>query len=164
MKFTTSLDSLAKGITLGVTLLFLIIIFGQYKLIDESDGLLPVYTTTALLVIYLIAFSFRPMYYFVTANQVIIHRLFKAVKIDRNKIKCAELLTKDQIGFTVRTFGVGGLFGYYGHFSSTKLGAMTWYATRQNQVVLVQLIDDKKIILTPDEPEIFLAELALAKC
>ena len=32
---------------------------------------------------------------------------------------------------------------------------MTWYATRRNKAVLVTTISDKKIVLTPDEPEQF---------
>ena len=34
---------------------------------------------------------------------------------------------------------------------------MTWYATRQNNTVLVRTIDNKNIVLTPDEPEKFVA-------
>ena len=57
----------------------------------------------------------------------------------------------------IRTFGVGGLFGYYGQFYNSKIGSMTWYATRQNNTVLVRTIDNKNIVLTPDEPEKFVA-------
>ncbi len=158
MKYSTSLDTSAKVITIGVTILFAVIIFGQYAFIEQADGALPIYTTTALLLIYLFAFSFRPLHYVVTSREVSVHRLFSDVKIERNKIQSVELLNKDQLAWTVRTFGVGGLFGYYGKFANGKIGSMTWYATRQDRTVLIRTVDDKKIILTPDDPEKFVAD------
>lgn len=38
---------------------------------------------------------------------------------------------------------------------------MTWYATRKDKTVLVQIINNKKIILTPDELEKFVANFNL---
>jgi hypothetical protein len=38
---------------------------------------------------------------------------------------------------------------------------MTWYATRRNNVVLVTTIHQKKIILTPNEPEKFVTAFNL---
>ena len=35
---------------------------------------------------------------------------------------------------------------------------MTWYATRQDRTVLVETVDGKKIIITPDEAEKFVAD------
>lgn len=157
MTYKTSLDNLAKGVTIGVTLLFAFIIFGQYSIIKDAGRAIPIYTTVALLLIYFIAFAFRPINYKLSADQLIIHRLLSDVKIDRQQIKSVEYLDKEKIGWAVRTFGVGGLFGYFGKFANTKIGSMTWYATRRNKAVLVKTINNKKIILTPDEPEEFVA-------
>lgn len=162
MIYKTSLDNLAKGVTIGVTLLFAVIIMiGQFSIIKGSEHTIPIYINIALLLIYFIAFAFRPINYKVSADKLIVHRPFTDVKIDRNQIKSVELLNKEKTGWAIRTFGVGGLFGYYGKFANSKLGSMTWYATRRNKTVLVQTIDDKKIILTPDEPEKFVANFAL---
>lgn len=158
MTYKTSLDNLAKGITIGVTIVFAIIIIGQYSIIKEAGKATPIYTIVALLLIYFIAFVFRPINYNLTADKLIIHRLFADVKIDRNQIKSVELLDKDKIGWAIRTFGVGGLFGYYGKFANRKLGSMTWYATRKDRTVLVQTVDNKKIILTPNDPDRFVAD------
>lgn len=158
MKHNTSLDTSAKVITIGVTVLFAVIIFGQYAFISEADGNFPIYVTIALLLIYLFAFSFRPLHYIINSKEIAVHRLFSDVKIERNKIQSIELLNKDELGWTVRTFGVGGLFGYYGKFANGKIGSMTWYATRQDRPVLIRTTDDKKIILTPDDPENFVAD------
>lgn len=157
MIYKTSLDNLAKGVTIGVTILFATIIVAQYSIIEDTGQAIPTYVTAVLLLIYLIAFAFRPISYNVTADKLIIHRLFVDVKIDRNKIKSVELLDRDKMGLAIRTFGVGGLFGYYGKFANTKLGSMTWYATRRDKTVLVQTVGNKKIILTPDNPDKFVA-------
>jgi Bacterial PH domain len=161
MTYKSSLDNLAKGITIGVTLLFAFIVVGQYSIIKDAGRADPIYTTTGVLLIYFIAFAFRPIHYEVTSDKLIIRRLFADIRIDRAQIKSVELLNKDSIGWTIRTFGVGGLFGYFGRFSSSKLGSMTWYATRKDKTVLVRTISNEKIVLTPDEPEKFVANFNL---
>ncbi len=160
MTFKASLDNTAKAITIGVTILFAAIVFGEYIIIKDSTGRsTPVYTTVAVLLIYFTAFAFRPINYKILQEKLIINRLVFPVKIDRSEIKTVEVLTKEQIGISIRTFGVGGLFGYYGSFSSFALGSMTWYATRRDKVVLITTTKNKKIMVTPNEAEAFVAEL-----
>ncbi|OYU93692.1 MAG: hypothetical protein CFE21_19485 [Bacteroidetes bacterium B1(2017)] len=161
MTYKTSLDNLAKGITIGVTILFVAILIGQFSIIKDTGWAVPIITTVTLFLIYFISFAFSPINYEVSAQHLSIHRLLIDVNIDRNQIKSVELLDKEQLAWVIRTFGVGGLFGYYGKFANTKLGSMTWYATRRNKTVLIVTIDNKKIILTPDEPEKFVAHLAV---
>lgn len=97
MTYKTSLDNLAKGITIGITILFAVIIIGQYSIIKDAGKAIPIYTTGALLLIYFIAFAFRPINYSLTPDKLIIHRLFLDVKIERNKIKSVELLDKEKL-------------------------------------------------------------------
>lgn len=161
MTYKTSLDNLAKGITIGVTILFVAILIGQFSIIKDTGWAVPIITTVTLFLIYFISFAFSPINYEVSAQDLTIHRLFIDVNIDRSQIKNVELLDKEKLGWVFRTFGVGGLFGYYGKFANTKFGSMTWYATRRDKTVLVETINNKKIILTPDEPEKFIAHLAV---
>ena len=155
MTYKTSLDNWAKGITIGFTLLFISIIFGQFAILEKSEKGISIIIIIILITLYLITFALRPVSYSLTTEFLIIDRLIKNVKIDRKTIKLVEVLDKESLSWSIRTFGVGGLFGYFGKFANTKLGSMTWYATRRDRTVLVQTIDNKKIILTPDEPEIF---------
>lgn len=156
MIFTTSLDKVAKGITLLVTILFSAIIIGQYAFIPAPGKPAPLFITVLLLFIYGITFVLRPIHYEIIPGKIIIRRLILPVEIERSQIQKVVLLDKDKIGWSVRVFGNGGLFGYYGKFANSQLGSMTWYATRRDKPVLVQTID-KKIILTPDEPAQFVA-------
>lgn len=158
MTYKASLDNLAKGVTIGVTVLFAVIIFGQFSIIKDAGRAVPIYTTATLLLIYFIALAFRPINYILTSDNLIIHRLFADVKIQRSQIKSIKLLDKSATGWSIRTFGVGGLFGYYGKFLNSKLGSMTWYATRRDVMVLIVTMDNKKIIVTPDDPNKFIAD------
>jgi hypothetical protein len=157
MTYKASLDNLAKGVTIGVTLLFACIIFGQYSIIKDAERIIHIFTRVALLLIYIIPIAFRPIDYTLSADQLIIHRLLSDVKIERNQIKSVEYVDKDKMGWAIRIFGVGGLFGYFGKFASKEMGNMTWYATRRDKTVLVTTTGNKKIIVTPDEPEAFVA-------
>ena len=145
MIYKTSLDNLAKGITISVTVLFAIIIIGQYSIIKDAGQAVPIYTTVALILIYFIAFAFRPINYNLANGKLTIHRLLLDVNIERVNIKSVELIDKDKIGWSFRTFGVGGLFGYFGNFANIKMGKMTWYATRKDRIVLLLTNNNKKI-------------------
>lgn len=158
MTYKTSLDNLAKGITIGVTILFAIIIVGQFSIIKDEGRTVPIYTAVASLLIYFISFAFRPISYILTKDKLIVHRPFKDVRIDRVNIRSVELLDKEQLGWNIRIFGVGGLFGYFGKFANRKFGSMTWYATRRDRTVLLVTIDNRKIVLTPNDPGKFVAD------
>ena len=158
MTYKTSLDNLAKVVTIVTTILFAAIIIGQFSLIKDQGKSVPIFTTILLSLIYFGTFSFRPICYKLTNDKLIIHRPLTDIKIHRTEIKSVERIDKGKLSWAVRIFGVGGLFGYWGKFSNTKLGSMTWYATRRNNAVMVTTIYNKKIVLTPNEPEKFVVE------
>ena len=157
MTFTTSLDRLAKGVTIGVTILFATIIIEQFISFTDGDSTIPVSIPILLLLVYFLAFGFQPISYVLTPEQLIIHRLISNVKINRTEIKSVEQIDKTRLRLTIRIFGVGGLFGYFGKFLNTKLGSTTWYATRRDKAVLITTVNNKKIVITPDNPEEFVA-------
>ena len=158
MTYKTSLDNLAKVVTIVTTILFAAIIVGQLSLIKDEGKSVPIFTTILLSLIYFGTFSFRPICYKLTDDKLIIHRPLSDIKIDRIEIKSVERLDEAKLFWTLRIFGVGGFFGYWGKFSNTKIGSMTWYATRRNNAVLITTIYNKKIVLTPNEPERFVTE------
>ena len=158
MTYKTSLDNLAKVITIIITILFAVIIIGQFSLIKDEGKSVPIFTTFLLSLIYFGTFLFRPISYKLTDDKLIINRLFFDIKINRTEIKNVEQLDKEKLSWALRIFDVGGLFGYWRKFSNTKIGRMTWYATRRNNAVLFTTIYNKKIVLTPNEPEKFVTE------
>ncbi|MBK6825743.1 MAG: hypothetical protein IPG86_02120 [Chitinophagaceae bacterium] len=159
MKFTNSLDTLAIIVTWAVTILFIIIIGIQVtELIREFSGL-SVFVIALLLLTWVIAYALRPISYSITDKSVIIHRLLSDKTIARNNIKSVELFINGELNFAVRTFGVGGLFGYFGKFFKGSIGNMNWYATRRNKIVLIRTYESENIVVTPDDYQNFMREL-----
>ena len=158
--FKASLDTLAKNLSIVLAVLFANIIVLHIWLIKDSGKMVSLFVIALLLIIYLSAYLFRPQGYIITDEALIIKRSVSPVTILRSNITSTEQLSNNSLSGSIRLFGVGGLFGYFGKFSNRKLGTMTWYATRRNSnVVLITTTDQKKIILTPDEPAAFLAAL-----
>ncbi len=160
MKFAASLDKTAIVLTVLVTIVFAIIIGGQYAIIADAGRAVPIYTTVGCLLIYGLAFAFRPAGYVVTADEVIISRPLRDVHIKRADIRRVAALPARDLRASIRLFGVGGLFGYYGKYANSALGRTTWYATRRDTPVLVETTDNKKFILTPNDPSGFAKALA----
>ncbi len=138
---------------------FLFAIAAQYALIGEIASWVPYFSIAFLVTIYLVAFIFRPVGYVITAERLIIQKQWKNVELNRSEIEQVELLEEGRLKGSIRTFGVGGLFGYFGKFTKIGFGNMTWYATRRNKMVLIQTTGNKKIVVTPDEAELFVAGL-----
>jgi Bacterial PH domain len=153
--FKASLDSAAVIITTGITLLFLFILY-LLVLNWNNTGYGKYFSIAFLPLIYLIAWLLRPVNYRITNDELIVYRLLRSVHIPLKNIRRSEKIDSNQISWSLRTFGVGGLFGYYGRFRNQALGAMIWYATRKDKPVMIQTIHDEKIILTPDDPAQFL--------
>lgn len=160
MIFRASLDRLAKGITIGVSILFTAIIIVPYLTIEDNSRIVSHLVNFFLLLIYLITYSLRPQSYTLTNAKLIVNRNYKNVEIEIGDVKSIEQIGKEQISHSMRTFGVGGLFGYFGKFQNTQIGSMTWYATRLDKTVLIITNDNKRIILTPDNRKEFVAHFA----
>lgn len=55
---------------------------------------------------------------------------------------------------SLRTFGIGGLFGFVGRFRNPELGAYRAYATDSTRLVVVEL-EDETVVVTPGRPADF---------
>jgi Bacterial PH domain len=159
MKYKASLDYLAKIVTIGVTVLFAVIIAGQISILKDDHSMGTVLTISALTIIYFATYAYRPVSYILTDNKMVIRRPLFDKTIVRTDIKSVEKLDDGALKWSVRTFGAGGLFGYFGRFYKGNIGVMTWYATRRDKAVLIRTTNNKKIIVTPDDYEKFVTEL-----
>jgi len=146
MIFKASLDNTAIMVTIMVGLLFGALIIFNF--------ILPL--AILLLSIYLICWYLKPLRYEISPDELIICRLFKSVRIKRSEIENLTLIDKNKLNGTIRTFGVGGLFGWYGKFSNNELGDMTWYLTRRDKPILISTKANKKILISPDDTEAFI--------
>jgi hypothetical protein len=146
--YKASLDKTAIIITNIITLIFGALIVFNFLL---SLAII-------LLLIYLICLLLKPINYQITEKELIIHRLIKNVHIKRSEIESLEVLEKSALSGSIRIFGVGGLFGWYGRFANKQLGTMTWYVTRRDKPILILTKSNKSIIISPDEVETFVSD------
>lgn len=92
-------------------------------------------------------------------SHIVILRRYKSVVINREEIKSVQPLSKSDMRGAIRTCGVGGLFGYFGHYYSNRLGSFKLYATSFKHLFLIKLWNGKSVVFSCDEPdkmEIFL--------
>lgn len=156
MKFEASLDTLAK--IASIVIVALTIGLGVLTFKDWLTGTNPANIDKGFLipfsilsVITFLCFLFAPISYTLTDRQLIINRPLFSRKIDLTTLLKFKKVTEDEMAGTIRTFGVGGLFGYFGKFANDLYGEMNYYVTqRKNYVVLIT--DDKEVIvLSPND-------------
>ena len=156
MNYKASLDKLAKGITIGVFIILIAI--GQKnarELLaapnDTTTILIHAGTILLFVTILLISWLYAPKSYTFENNELSINRPIGKVKIKLADIKQVRKLDEKETEGTIRTFGVGGLFGYFGKFHIPKIGHSTFYSTQQKNKILIVTNNDKKIVITPDD-------------
>ena len=69
------------------------------------------------------------------------------------------IVTRTELGRLIRRFGVGGVFGSFGWFSSEYMGNMDTYITRLDGLVYIRLVNRRPLLLTPEDPASFLEAL-----
>lgn len=167
MIYKASLDKLAKWTTLVIFIVLISIslksiTFLFINTISKEEEIIHLGLISLFFLILLFSWLFAPIHYLIESNTLIIHRKIGNVSIDLKSVLKIKLLTSNEIKGTIRTFGVGGLFGYYGKFYVPKIGSCTVYASQRNNMILIELDNQKKLIITPDE--IKLADLLLSSC
>ena len=155
-RYAASLDALSKSITTGVALLFIGIGFGLFFVPDNSSD-----STTGVVIrllinllnfsIFLFCYLFRPLAYLLSDKQLSIRRFLLPQVFPYAEIAEVRQIPREDLRWTMRTFGNGGVFGYYGKFYHTSFGAMTWFASRRDHYVMILLKDGRKIVVTPDD-------------
>lgn len=161
MIYKASLDKLAKFTSIGITVLFVFMAFFLFPVLKNESYWVTVLVIVLLISTYVISLGYSPRAYQITEDTLSINRLFYNANYERRKIEKVEMLSNEQMGFAIRTFGVGGLFGYFGYFASKNQGSMLWYATQREKFVMIHLEGNKKIVLTPDDPIGFVSDLTL---
>lgn len=160
MNYTASLDKTTKILTSGISLLFIGITAFEFLTFPPEARWGGYFATMIMALTYGFAYVYRPTGYTITDALLIVHRPIGKVTYRREQIESVRVIEKESLKFTIRTFGVGGLFGYYGKFYNSALGKMTWYLTRRDHLVLIRTDDNKTILLSPDELDAFTNELA----
>ncbi|CAM3334198.1 hypothetical protein FLLO111716_04800 [Flavobacterium longum] len=121
---------------------------------ENADGL--IFPAAILLLVFGVSYYFSIKKYEVLPGQIVVHRPFDKVVIRADGLVATRVEKKD-IRFSIRTFGIGGIFSFTGTFWNRKFGAMTWYVTDMARAVLLTDPRTNKTIISPDDPEKFIA-------
>ena len=157
MIYKASLDKTAKIVTVCVSFLLLLIVIFQAVIYVQYQSWPSLASIFLLFILYIVTYLYSPRFYKIESNNITVHRAASNVTFLRSEIKNIQIINGQKLRGAIRTFGVGGMFGYFGQFLNAELGCMTWYATqRKRTAVLIEMTNNKKIIVTPDEPEQFI--------
>jgi uncharacterized membrane protein YphA (DoxX/SURF4 family) len=144
--FSVSYDSAAKTISAAVTVMFLVLGLATQNV---AVGILFALILAA-------AFAWSPTGYSIADGFLSVHRVMGNLQIPLASIQEVRIASPEDLQGSLRIFGSGGLFGYYGTFRSPKLGKHTWFVTRHSHAVIV-VIGTEKFVLSPDDVDGFLA-------
>jgi cytochrome c biogenesis factor len=157
------MDSLTKGLTIVVSVIlvlsgFVPIFTSEFQFSNISTPA-PFYVMPlAFIIMLLFTYGFSPKGYSLQDGQLVIYRPFRNKFYGTESIQTVSIVAKEELKWSMRVFGVGGLFGYFGLFRNSRYGTMIWYASRRDQFVVIERSNGKTIVLTPDDPNSFVSE------
>ena len=158
-----SMDNLTKGLTIGVSILLIVsgfvpILTSEFQFSNViTPG--PFYVMPfAFIIILVITYGFSPKGYAFEDRKLVIYRPFQNKFYATEDILNVSLVDRKELKNSLRVFGVGGLFGYFGLFRNSRYGTMIWYATRRDQFVVIERSNGKTIVLSPNDPNSFVSE------
>jgi hypothetical protein len=95
--------------------------------------------------------------YSIQDGKLKILRLGWSKDIQLSEINSVEEKPNAMLG-SFRRFGIGGVFGYIGHFSNSILGRYKAYATNTRQTVVIYT-KEEQVVISPDNTKEFVASL-----
>ncbi len=153
--FNARWDSLLKWSTAGVIVVMAIVI--RVSFMPEYISELPVSVIRAtLFAILLAAFLLAPRYYMIVDKSLVIKRYLGHITIPLSDFASIRALDAGEMRFAIRTFGVGGFFGYYGRFWCRSMGSFRAYITDRSNCVVIQTRQGRKIVISPENRQEFL--------
>lgn len=118
----------------------------------------PVVLLISVLIIVL-AYAYSPRGYSVWQGEITIKRIAGSVRLNLRDARELRRATADDLRGTLRLFGSGGMFGYYGLFRTSKLGRAWWYVTDRSNIVIV-VTGAGVTLISPDDVDGLLAACA----
>lgn len=163
-EYKCSLDNMARYVVPGlVFIIFMLTLATPVYLsmtMPENTRVPIAYITPALLLGISIAMYFlRPLSVKIYDFSITINRKIKPVIIEFSEVRAISKV--HDMKFAMRTFGNGGLFGYTGKYYQKDIGSMTWYCTQRKNYILIEKTNGKNIVITPDDPDGLLQEIAI---
>jgi hypothetical protein len=157
-QYASSLDMAAKNVPWLVLAICVFVVWRAYPVthtFTSTAVLCPAILIGGCLVF---TFIFKTKALAIDNDSIIIERMPNNVVINFSDIKSVK--KEEEMTFAIRTFGNGGVFGYTGMFYKKGIGSMRWYATQRKNYILIEKINGRKVVITPDEPDAFISDIA----
>jgi hypothetical protein len=160
MVYKASLDNLSKAITFFC---FLVFIYVGYKTFTStqvtSTGIKPYLSRigiiTFLVTVPLVCYLLSTKSYKIDSERITITRPLRSFSINFADIVKVELLSPKDLSGLIRTFGVGGLFGYNGRYYNSTLGRINLYTTQRKNRILIVNRENVAVVISPDDPSLY---------
>ena len=158
-----SMDSLTKVLTIVVSVILILsgfvpIFTSEFQFSNVSTPASFYVMPFAFIIMLLLTYGFSPKGYSVQDGQLVIYRPFHNKFYETAGIQTVSIVAKEELKWSMRVFGVGGFFGYFGLFRNSRYGTMIWYASRRDQYVVIERSNERALVLTPDDPNSFVSE------
>ncbi len=150
MTFTARYDNTARAVSVAIT-----VVLGVIVVMTHS----PVFAIPLLLVI-AVSYILSPQGYAVADGFLVIRRLVGSIRIPLSEIREVRAVERLDLHGSIRLWGSGGLFGYYGLYRTPGLGMCKWYVTDRSRPVIVTA--EKIFVLSPIDTAAFIAALPAA--
>ncbi|MGP8214128.1 MAG: PH domain-containing protein [Bacteroidia bacterium] len=156
--YTASLDNGAKIITILALAISAGLCFWSIRSLRKAAGDITSILIHSFIILLLISvitgsYIYSPRKYVLGNFDIAISRPAGDVVIHVKDILEIRPVKEYEMEGTGRTFGAGGLFGYYGNYYNKRLGDMKWYATRQDNLVIIHTKQGETIIISPDDKD-----------
>ena len=156
MIYKNPFDRTTKVVSSLTCLLLLSIIIKFW--FDEDGLLIPVLISILFALTLGLSYAWSPKQFETDASNITIRKIWQSIVIPRDTIIESRLLEADDIKGSIRLMGSGGLFGYYGKFTNSKLKTYNLQAGNRVNLVMIKTAD-KTYVLTPDNREAFLKDV-----
>ena len=146
MEFEASLDLYSKIITIGLACTFLYVAAAAILKVKKHAS---AKSSAILGAAILFSYLYGTQSYVVTDSELIIKQRITEKRISIKDV--VDLQVNPPLGMTIRVFGVGGVFGYFGVYYSQVLGFVNLYATQYGSRVVITTKTGEKFLISPDD-------------
>lgn len=152
-RFGARYDRLTKLVSGGFVALLVAL-----PVLARETGWVSVFGSLVSLSVLGLSYGFSPRGYEISGDAFRVKRLIRDVVIPMDRLRFLRDATEADLSGSVRLFGSGGAFGYYGWFWSRALGRSRWYVTDRERV-LVLADGDEIVLVSPEDHDGFVAAI-----
>lgn len=149
MKFSAPTDIVVKVVSNAAIILALLLLY-DYLYQNSYIGLTGL---IILMCVLLSAWCYHPQYYLLEEDCLKIKRPVGSITIPYHEIYTAGTITKSDLGSHFRLFACGGLFGYFGLYTSKNMGRFYMWCTNKDNMIAMITSNDKIIVISPSDAE-----------